>query len=173
MTAAMKLKDTCSLKAILNIDSTLKIKDITFLTKVCLVKAMVFLVVMHGYESWTVRKAECRRIDAFELSLSLYSLSHVWLFATPCPRPYQVPPSMGFSRQEYWSGLPFPSPEDLPNRGIKPGSPTLQADTLPSEPPGNILRVKSKRFWANHFFILPTLTCPASYHNPLCFCVTW
>ena len=43
---------------------------------------------------------------------------------------------MGFSRQEYWTGLPFPSPEDLPNPGIKPGSPTLQADTLPSEPSG-------------------------------------
>ena len=44
--------------------------------------------------------------------------------------------SMGFSRQEYWSGLPFPSPEDLPKPGIEPRSPTLQADTLPSEPPG-------------------------------------
>ena len=64
MTAAMKLKDTCSLKAILNIDSTLKIKDITFLTKVCLVKAMVFLVVMYRCESWTTKKAECWRTDA-------------------------------------------------------------------------------------------------------------
>ena len=45
--------------------------------------------------------------------------------------------SMGFSRQKYWSGLLFPSPGDLPNPGIKPGSPTLQADSLPSEPPGN------------------------------------
>ena len=43
---------------------------------------------------------------------------------------------MGFSRQEYWSGLPFPSPGDLPNPGIEPGSPALQADTLTSEPPG-------------------------------------
>jgi len=43
---------------------------------------------------------------------------------------------MRFSRQEYWSGLPFPSPEDLHNPGIKPGSPALQADNLPSEPPG-------------------------------------
>ena len=41
---------------------------------------------------------------------------------------------MGFSRQEYWSGLPFPSPEDLPNPGIEPGSPAFQADTLTSEP---------------------------------------
>ena len=43
---------------------------------------------------------------------------------------------MGFSRQEYWSGLPFPSPGDLPDPGIGPGSPALQADTLPSKPPG-------------------------------------
>ena len=43
---------------------------------------------------------------------------------------------MEFSRQEYWSALPFPSPGDLPDPGIEPGSPTLQADTLPSEPPG-------------------------------------
>ena len=45
---------------------------------------------------------------------------------------------MGFSRQEYWSGLPFPSPEDLPNPGIKPRSPALQAGTLTSEPPGEV-----------------------------------
>ena len=44
-----------------------------------------------------------------------------------------------FSRQEYGSGLPFPSPGDLPNAGIKPGSPTLQGDSLPSEPPGKLL----------------------------------
>ena len=50
---------------------------------------------------------------------------------------HQTPLSMGFSRQEYWSGLPFPSPGDLPNPGIKPVSPALQADALTSEPPGN------------------------------------
>ena len=47
---------------------------------------------------------------------------------------YQAPPSMGFSKQEYWSGLPFPSPGDLPNPGIEPRPSTLQADSLPSEP---------------------------------------
>ena len=47
---------------------------------------------------------------------------------------YQAPPSIGFSRQECWSGLPFPSPWDLSDPGIEPGSPTLQADDLPSEP---------------------------------------
>ena len=51
----------------------------------------------------------------------------------------QTPPSMGFSRQEYWTGLPCPSPGDLPDSGIKPGSPALQAESLPSEPPGKPL----------------------------------
>ena len=56
-----------SRKVMTNLDSILKSRDITLLTKVCLVKAMVFPVVMYGYESWTVKKAECGRIDAFEL----------------------------------------------------------------------------------------------------------
>ena len=63
------------------------------------------------------------------------SLSHVRLFATPWTVAHQAPPSMGFSRQEYWSGLPFPSPGDLPNPGIEPGSSALEADALTSEPP--------------------------------------
>ena len=64
------------------------------------------------------------------------SFSFVWLFATLWTIAHQVPPSMGFSRQEYWSGLSFPSPGNLPDPGIKPRSLTLQADSLPSEPPG-------------------------------------
>ena len=64
------------------------------------------------------------------------SLSHVRLFATPWNVAYQSPLSMGFSRQEYWSGLSFPSPGDLPNPGTELWSPTLQTDSLPSEPPG-------------------------------------
>ena len=63
-------------------------------------------------------------------------LSHVWLFMTPWTVACQIPLSMGFPRQEHWSGLPFPSPGDLPNPGIEPGSPVLQADSLPSEPLG-------------------------------------
>ena len=66
------------------------------------------------------------------------SLSPVQLFATPWSVASQTPPSMGFSRQEYWSGLSFPSSGDLPDPGIKPWSPTLQADSLPSESPGKI-----------------------------------
>ena len=67
--AAMKLKDAYSLegKVMANLDSILKSRDITLPTKVHLVKAMVFPVVMYGCESWTVKKAECRRINAFEL----------------------------------------------------------------------------------------------------------
>ena len=63
-------------------------------------------------------------------------LSCVRLFATPWTVAYQAPPSMVFSRQEYWSGLPFLSPGDLPGPGIEPRSPAFQADALTSEPPG-------------------------------------
>ena len=62
--------------------------------------------------------------------------SHVRLFVIPRTVAYQAPPPMEFSRQEYWSVLPFPSPEDPPNPGIEPRSPTLQEDAIPSEPPG-------------------------------------
>ena len=68
--------------------------------------------------------------------MKVKSLSHVRLFAIPWTVAHQAPPSMGFSRQEYWSGLPFPSPGDLPDPGIEPRSPALQADDLTSEPPG-------------------------------------
>ena len=63
-------------------------------------------------------------------------LSHVQLSATPQTVAHQVPLSMGFSRPEYWSGLPCPPQGDLPNPGIQPRPPTLQADSLSSEPPG-------------------------------------
>ena len=64
------------------------------------------------------------------LKVKVKSLSHVRLFATLWTVPCQAPLSMGFSRQEYWSGLPFPSPGDLPDPGIEPSSPTLKADAL-------------------------------------------
>ena len=64
------------------------------------------------------------------------SLSHVQLFVTPWIVVRQAPLSMEFSRQEYWSGWPFPSPGDLPDPGTEPGSPALHADASPSEPPG-------------------------------------
>jgi len=74
------------------------------------------------FDLW-VRKIPWRKVK-------VKSLSHVRLFATPWTVAYQVPLSMGFSRQECWSGLPFPSPGDLPNPGIEPRSPALQADAL-------------------------------------------
>ena len=93
-------------------------------------------------------------------------LSHVQLLETPCTVASQASLSMGFSRQEYWNGLSFPSPVDLPDPGIEPGSPALQADSLPSEPPGNpqflfffhenVLNVVKCFFYIsldNHFFL--------------------
>ena len=74
--------------------------------------------------------------NAWKWKVKVKSLSHVWLLATPWTIAHQAPPSMGFSRQEYWSGLPFSSPGDLPNQGIEPGSPPWQADSLPSVLPG-------------------------------------
>ena len=73
------------------------------------------------------------------MKAKVMSLSHVQLFATPWTVAYQAPPSMEFSKQEYWSGFPFPSPEDLPDSGIELRSPALQADTLPFEPPGKLV----------------------------------
>ena len=153
-------------KAMTNLDSIFKSRDIALPIKVCLVKAMAFPVVMYGCESWTIKKAEHWRTDAFELwcwrrllrvpwtarssnqstwkEISLEyslerlilklklqyfaqvkSLSRIRLFVTPWTVAYHDPPSMGFSRQEYWSGLPFSSPEDLPDPGIEPGSSAL------------------------------------------------
>ena len=63
-------------------------------------------------------------------------LSPVQLFVTPWTAAHQAPLSMGFPSQEYWSGLPFPSPVNLPDPGIKPGSPALAGEFLTSEPPG-------------------------------------
>ena len=84
------------------------------------------------YKARIVSKTESPRLNKVKVKL----LSHVRLSATPWTVAYQASPSMGFSRQEYWSGLPFPSPVDLPDPGIEPRSPALQADSLPSEPPG-------------------------------------
>ena len=74
------------------------------------------------------------------------SLSRVQLFATPWTVAHQAPPSMGFSRQEYWRGLPFPSPGDLPNPGIEPRSSALQADTHQGS---TQIREKKTELWAS------------------------
>ena len=76
-----------------------------------------------------LRPPRCERVKVKPLSCVRH-------FATPWTVAHQAPPSTEFSRQEYWTGLPFPSPGDLPDPGIEPRSPALQADALPSEPPG-------------------------------------
>ena len=83
------------------------------------------------------KERQCQRM--LKVKVKVKSLSRVRLFANPWTVAYQAHPSMGFSRQEYWSGLPFPSPGDLPDPGIEPGSPTFQADALTTEPPGKPL----------------------------------
>ena len=80
------------------------------------------------------------------------SFSCVWVFVTPWTVAYETSPSIGFSRQEYWSGLALPSSEDLPDPGIKPGSPALQAVALPSEPPG-----KPKNTGVGSLSLLPSV----------------
>ena len=87
--------------------------------------------------------------------MKVKSLSRVWLFATPWTVAHQAPPSMGFSRQEYWSGVPFPSLGELPDPGIEPRSPALQADALTSEPPG-----KPSLAWISH-----PPSCSIPVHN--------
>ena len=73
------------------------------------------------------------------------SFSRVQLFVTPWTVACQAPLSMGFSRQEYWSGLPFPSPGDLSKPEIEPGSPAFQANSLPHEP-GNLPKITSQSY---------------------------
>ena len=84
--------------------------------------------------------------------------SHVWLFAAPWSVVCQAPLFMGFSRQEYWSGLLFPSSRDLPDTGIEPGSLALQADPLPSEPPG--------KTWSLHKLMFIGLVMPSNHLIP-------
>ena len=91
-----------------------------------------------------------------KVKIKVKSLSRVRLFVTPWTVAHQAPPSMGFSRQEYWSGLPFPSPEDLPDPGIEPRSPALEADALTSEPPGKFLSLSHCHFG----LLFPILTNP-------------
>ena len=84
---------------------------------------------LSGYKALNSRKNDI-------LKVKVKSLSRVHLFATPWTVAHQAPLSVGFSRQEYWSGLPFPSPGDLPDPGVEPRFPALQADALTSKPPG-------------------------------------
>ena len=80
--------------------------------------------------------------------MKVKSLSRVRLFATLSTIAYQAPPSVGFSRQEYWSGLSVPSPGDLPDPRIEPRFPTLQADALSSEPHSSVQSLSRVQFFA-------------------------
>ena len=119
-----------------NLDSILKSRDITLPTTVCQVRAMVFPVVMYGCESWTIKK------DAGGEGLVAKSCLTL---VTPWTGACQARLSMGFSRQEYWRGLPFPSPGDIPDPGIEPRSPALQAESLPTELQGKSQKDESQR----------------------------
>ena len=88
------------------------------------------LVPFGVFASWKYLHSTLLYEDVYVCKL----FSRVWLFETLWPIVCQVPLSMEFSMQEYWSGLPFPSPVYFHNPGIEPGSPALQADSLPSEP---------------------------------------
>ena len=89
----------------------------------------------YGATPWKTARQLLKGLNV--VSKKVKSLSRVQLFAIPWTVAQQAPPSMGFCRQEYWSGLPFPSPVDLPDPGIELGSPALQADSLPAEPTRN------------------------------------
>ena len=84
-------------------------------------------------------------------------LSRIRLFATLQTVAYQAPPSVGFSREEYWSGLPFISPKDLPDPGIEPRCPPLWADALPSEPPRKPVQFSSVKLYSH--------CCETNLHN--------
>ena len=112
-------------------------------SKASILQCSAFFTVQLSHPCMTTGKtiALTRRTFVSKVQTNV-SLSRVPLFATPWTVAYQAPLSMEFSRQEYWSELPFPSPGNLPHPGIEAGSPTLQADTLPSNPPGKPLSAK-------------------------------
>ena len=102
----------------------------------------------------------------------LSHFSPVWHFSTPWTIAHQAPLSMGYSRQECWSGLPCPPPGGLPNSGIQPGTPALQADSLPCEPLGNCLQCRTpgldprvrKVSWRREWLPTPVIL-PGEFHG--------
>ena len=106
-------------------------------------------------------------------------LFRVRLFATPWAVAHQAPPSMEFSRQEYWSGLPFPSPGDLPDPGIEPGSPTLQADaftiwaTRDKKGKGKKVRGGRELWWFPGFLSLAVYMPAKSFSPVWLFATLW
>ena len=114
------------------------------------------------YSSYALRIRTCIKCLIFNsVHACTESLSHVRLFETPWTVARQALLSLGFPRQEYWSGLPFPSPEDLPDPGIEPRSPAFQADTLTSEPPGKPMGVTKSHIQLSDFH--PNVHCSTIY----------
>ena len=95
---------------------------------------------MNSSEASPLKKNACYWITQIS-AVARNRISSLQLFVTPWTVAHQAPPSMGFSRQEHWSGLTFSFPGDLPHPGIEPRFPTLQADALTSEPPGKPNRI--------------------------------
>ena len=93
-----------------------------------------------------------------------WSLSLIWLFATPWTVAHQAPLSMEFSSQEYWSGLSFPSPRDLPDSGTEPGSPASAGGFFTTEPPGlpEFIAVCASFKWNHTVFVLCQILCTHS-----------
>ena len=94
---------------------------------------------------------QCNFLDYLVPACVLSHFSRVRLFAALWTVAHSSPLSVGFSRQEYWSGLPFPSPGDLPHPGINPGLPALQSDSLPSKPSGKPISSKTSFFPVGDF----------------------
>ena len=150
--AVMKLKDTCSLEEKLGQIYCIKKQRYYFADKSWYSQSYGFssshvcMWNLNHKEGWAPKNRyfwivlekilesplECKEIKPVCPKGKWKSLNCVWLFVSP----WQAPPSMGFPRHGYWNGLPFSSSGDLPDPGIEPGSPSLQAYSLSSEPPG-------------------------------------
>ena len=104
-----------------------------FLEMMVLIKAVIFIKILL---IWCLKYTTVNYNINWKWEWKCWSLSCVQLFEIPWTVAHKAPLSMVFSRQEHWRGWPCPSPGDLPDPGIEPGSPTLKADPLPPEPPG-------------------------------------
>ena len=121
-------------------------------TRETCVRVLMAASTIRNSSKWKqAKKSITTRINKYyiHMKVKVKSISRDQLFATPRTVAYHAPPSMGFSRPEYWSRLPFSSPRDLPEPRIEPRSPALQADALQSEPPGKPLCSRNRILFTN------------------------